>query len=119
MTLKITEDVGAPALVAGVDLLTLEWQPTWNEWAAYILAGIGYVSAAMNVRSGGPFLKNMGIAALPLAARHIYGRVKAGVGQPANRRVGAGARMALQPINRGPVTRQYQEEFNQAGARAF
>lgn len=118
MTIRITEDVGAPALVTGVDLLTLEWQPSWNEWAAYILAGIGYASAAMNVRSGGPFLKNVGIAALPLAARHIYFRVKGGVSQPV-RRVGAGARMALQPINRSPINRSYQPEFEGVSPHAF
>lgn len=95
MAINLVEDVGAPALVTAVDLLTQEYQPTWNEYAAYILAGSGYIASFMGVGGrflGGNFLKNVGIAALPLAARHIYTRVKGTI--PA--RVGSASRMAFQ-----------------------
>jgi hypothetical protein len=117
MPIKIVEDVGAPLAVTAVDILTLEMAPDWNEYAAYILTGVGYITAFMNLRAGGEFLKNVGIASLPLTARHIYDRVK---GVPTTRRATVGAsRMALQPISRQPVQRSYQPEFEKVSPYAF
>ena len=116
MSIKIVEDVGAPLAVTAVDILTTEMAPDWNEYAAYILTGLGYVTAFMNVRTGGDFLKNVGIASLPLTARHIYERVK---GAPATRRVQATSRMALRPVSSRPIERSYQPEFGPVGPHAF
>ena len=122
--IRIVPDVGAPAMVVGVDLLTQEYAPEWNEWASYIMAGGAYVVAALGLvkGAGGEFVKNMGIASLPLAARNILDRVR----QPATaRRASApAARLALRtasPASRvgQPVNRAYQPEFEQAGAHAF
>ena len=117
---KMVPDVGAPAVVIGVDLLTQEYAPTWNEIASYIMAGGAYLATGLKLVKGGgeDFVKNIGIASAPLAARNILDRVR----QPATARlVGAGAtRMALKvnkPVNQ--VGRQYQPEFNAAGARAY
>ena len=122
--IRLVPDVGAPAMVVGVDLLTQEYAPDWNEWASYIMAGGAYIATALGLvkGTGGEFVKNMGIASLPLAARNILDRVR----QPAtSRRTGApAARLALRtssPASRvgQPVNRAYQPEFEQAGAHAF
>lgn len=74
MKIDPMNDLGAPALVTAVDIVTLETAPEYNEWSSYILAGGGFVGAMMNF--GGPFVKQVGVAALPLAARALYARVK-------------------------------------------
>jgi len=120
--IRIAQDVGAPIVVTGVDIATLELAPTWNEWASYIMAGGAYAVSGLGLVRGtsGEFIKNMGIAALPLAARNIYERVK----QPVTRRASAGAtRLAFRPVASNPtprgIGRSYQPEFEQAGAHAF
>jgi len=120
--IRIVPDVGAPVMVAGVDLLTQEYAPDWNEWSSYIMAGGAYIATALGLvkGGGGDFVKNIGIASLPLAARNIVDRIR----QPATaRRAGApAARLALRrtttQVNQ-PVNRAYQPEFEQAGAHAF
>lgn len=113
--IRLVEDVGAPALVAAADIITLETKPEWNEYVAYILTGIGYAGAAF--KFGGDFVKNLGVASLPLTARNIYTRVKAGTPTAAR----AGSRLALRSVSRsaGPVGRMYQTEFEEAGSHAF
>jgi len=74
MGIKLVEDVVAPVAVVAVDLITETAAPTWNEWASYIMAAGGYAGAMMNW--GGPFLKNIGIASLPWAAKKLYNRIK-------------------------------------------
>lgn len=68
-------DLGAPAAVAAVDILAdnVAVLKSNKEWIAYGLAALGYAGAYMN--KGGDFVKNMGIAALPGAAKFLYGRV--------------------------------------------
>lgn len=118
--IKVIQDVGAPAVVTGVDILTLELAPTWNEWASYIMAGGAYLLSGLGVirGTGGEFVKNMGIAALPLAARNIYGRVK----QPMTQRVGA-SRLALRATPASTpahsIGRSYQPEFETVAPHAF
>lgn len=120
---NIGANLGAPLAVTAVDIGTLEMLPEGNEWAAYIMTGVGYAAWAMNVRMAGDFLTNLGVASLPLTARHVYERVKASQGT--SRRATAGAqRMALRSRSAAPsvnkqVSRMYQTEFEEAGAHAF
>jgi len=119
--IRVVPDVVAPAVVTGVDIATLELAPGWNELASYIIAGGAYIASGLNLirGNGGDFVKNMGIAALPLAARNIYMRVKS----PVSRRAGVGAsRLVLQhkPANTdSPIKRSYQEEFESVTPHAF
>lgn len=118
--IRIAQDVGAPIVVTGIDIATLELAPNWNEWASYIMAGGAYVVSGLGLvrGTGGEFIKNMGIAALPLAARNIYARVK----QPVSRSAGA-SRLALRPVasnpNTGGISRTYQPEFEGVTPHAF
>jgi hypothetical protein len=75
--IKIVPDVVAPVVVTAADLITQKVQPTWNEWVCYGLTAVGYISAFMGLGKGetNDFLKNLGVASLPLTARHIYDRV--------------------------------------------
>jgi len=86
--IKLMEDVGAPLTVVAVDLITEATRPTWNQWAAYTMAGGGYLADILGLRlpMSDAFVKNIGIAALPWAAKHIYSRVR-GVGSPVSRRL--------------------------------
>ena len=116
--IKLVPDVGAPAVVIGVDLLTQEYAPNYNELASYIMAGGAYIATALRLVKGPgeDVVKNIGIAALPLAARNILDRVR----QPVSRRAGAGAqRLALRHKVNQQVQRHYQPEFEEAGAHAF
>lgn len=72
--IKLVPHIAAPLTVAAADLITLKWQPTWNEWASYIMTAVGYIGGAMDL---GPsdFLLNVGVASLPLTARHLYERI--------------------------------------------
>lgn len=114
--IKVVEDVAAPLAVVGVDLLTLELAPTplWNEVASYVLTGLGYAGGAF--RFGGGFVKNLGVASLPLTARHIYERVKGGTTTAS-----AGRRLALKTRTGAGagLSRMYQTEFEEAGSHAF
>lgn len=118
--IRIVPDVVAPVAVTGVDILTLELAPGWNEWASYIMAGSAYLVSGFNLirGTGGDFVKNIGIAALPLAARNIYMRVKS----PVARRAGVGAsRLVLQhnPSTAHSLQRSYQPEFEGVAPHAF
>jgi hypothetical protein len=112
--MRIVEDVGAPLAVTAVDILTLEMAPDWNEYSSYILTGVGYLAGIFMPGKWSPFLTQIGVASLPLTARHIYERVKA---VPATRR--ASTRMSLAPVSGRPIARSYQPEFEQAGSHAF
>lgn len=116
--LNTAEDLGAPAVVAGVDILTLEAFPEYNKWAAYIMTGVGYAAALTGF--GGGFLKQIGVASLPLTARNVYDYVKAQGG--ASRRATSASRFALRPVSQRSapaVSRMYQTEFEEAGSHAF
>lgn len=122
--IKIVPDVGAPALVTGVNLLTQEYAPDWNEWSSYIMAGGAYIATALGLvkGTGGEFVKNMGIAAFPQAVANIVDRIR----QPATARHASApaSRLALRRVNAPvsaapPITRQFQPEFTAAGAHAF
>ena len=104
MRIDPINDLGAPLAVTAVDLFTETAQPQWNEWAAYILAGGGYLGAMQGF--GGEFVKNIGIASLPWAAKKIYNRVRS---------TGGTSQLALRKVSRGTVTRYpapaFSEEF--------
>jgi hypothetical protein len=86
--IKVVPDVVAPGVVTAVDLLTLEYKPTWNEGLCYGLTALGYIVGGLNLVKGGmgDFVTNLGVSSLPLTARHIRDRVKGGA---AARPVGA------------------------------
>lgn len=97
MAIKLIPDLGAPLAVVTVDLATEAMVPQWNEWAIYGMAAVGYVGGWMGW--GGDFVKNVGIASLPLAAKKIYTRVRGGAG--------ASSRLAMRrvaaPVSRYPA----------------
>lgn len=79
----MVEDIGAPLTVTAVDLITETAAPDWNEWIAYVMAGGSYLAGWMGW--GGGFIKNVGIASLPWAAKKLYERVRGGAGSRASR----------------------------------
>ena len=89
MAIRMVEDIGAPLAVTAIDLIVEKTKPEWNTWASYIVAVGSYVGAWMGW--GGPFVKNMGIASFPWAAKNIgrqVGFITAGTpGRVAYRRV--------------------------------
>jgi hypothetical protein len=93
--IRLVEDVGAPAAVTAIDMLTLEMAPAYNEMADYIMTGAGYLGGFFLKGTVGNFLASMGAASLPLTARAIRERVKS----PVARSVGA-SRMAFRSSGR-------------------
>lgn len=71
MGIKVV-DVVAPLGVAAADLLTEKFAPTFAEPLTYVMTVGGY--AASYFGYGGDISKNVGIAALPLAAKKLYAR---------------------------------------------
>lgn len=120
MSIRLVEDVGAPAAVVAVDMLTLEMAPNYNEIASYLMTGVGYAAGFFLRGKIGDFLTTMGVASLPLTCRAIRERVK----QPVAQRASA-SRMAFRHTsaapsgNPGGVGRLYQPEFEEAGAHAI
>ena len=105
MTIRLVEDVGAPLAVTAVDLIIETTRPDWTKWATYVMAAYGYISAGtgfLAVGKGGDFSKNVGIAALPAAARNIYEQVR-GVGSPVSSR-----RLSLRKVSRWPAPLEEQ-----------
>ncbi len=99
MAIKWAEDLGAPLAVVAVDLGTQQFAPKWNEWAAYAVVVLSYASDMFGI---GPrnnqFVKNMGIAATPWAAKHVYNRVKGMTGGGATRMARWPAPLVEQPF---------------------
>jgi len=91
MSIKLVPDLGAPVAVVAVDLMTDRYAPKYNEWIAYLLAIGGYVAGWMEW--GGDFMKNVGIASLPWAAKKVYTRITS--------RAAASQRLALsRPVSK-------------------
>ena len=80
MGIRMVEDIGAPLAVTAIDLIVEKTKPEWNTWASYIVAVGSYVGAWMGW--GGPFVKNMGIASFPWAAKNIGRQVGFITGTP-------------------------------------
>lgn len=108
--IKAVEDLGAPAAVSIVNIVTKEVAPDWNEWAHYIMTAIGYGCGLLGF--GGTFAKNIGVASLSGTVDHIYNRVRGGVTSRAP------ARMTYHPV-RETVQRSYQPEFEAVAPHAF
>jgi hypothetical protein len=116
--LKLVEDLGAPATAIAADMVTLELVPQANEWVSYGLTILGYAGALLGF--GGNYVKNLGVASLPLTARHIYERVKT----PVARRAASATRLVLQnrlapPSPGATLNRSYQPEFESVTPHAF
>jgi hypothetical protein len=85
-------DLVAPAVVAIADQLTLSQAPTYNEYVCYGLTAVGYIAGFLGF--GGAFVKNLGIASLPLTVRHLKTRLSTGV-------TGVGRTMSYRPAGVG------------------
>jgi hypothetical protein len=109
VALKLLPDLGAPLAVTAVDLATEAMVPNYNEWIVYGLTVLGYVGGWLGW--GGEFMKNVGIASLPLAAKKVYSRVRGATG--------ASSRLTMRrvavPVGRYP-TEPFQPAFS-GGAR--
>jgi hypothetical protein len=102
---NMVADVAAPITVTAVDLITYAKAPTWNEWLDYIMTALGYVGGAMGF--GGGYVKNLGVASLPLTARHIYTRITTGHGGVSN----PASRFAFHPAVGGPIRQTTVPEY--------
>lgn len=101
MGIRLVEDVGAPLTVVAVDLILESTKPEWAKWGTYAMAAYGYISAQMGflaLGKGGDFSKNIGIAALPAAARNVYEQVR-GMSSP----VRSSRRLSLSRVGRYPA----------------
>jgi len=96
MGIRLVEDVGAPLTVVAVDLVIESTKPEWAKWATYAMAAAGYASAQFGWIKG-DYIKNVGIAALPAAARNIYEQVR-GMSSPVRSR-----RLSLSRVGRFPA----------------
>jgi hypothetical protein len=114
MAIKWVPDLGAPVAVTAVDLIIESTAPDYSKWATGIMAAGGYLGAAMGW--GGDFVKNIGIAALPAAAKNIYDWAREGTSSKSVSR----ARFQRAPVSR-PVTRYpaplEEAPFNTGGGR--
>lgn len=110
MSFRMMEDVVPQLIVAGVDLVTQKTLPDWNRWAIYGMTILGYVGGFMDW--GGPLVKEIGKASLPLTARQI----SEAVGITTHRVTSS--RLAFHPVGVTPgrIERSYQPEFNKTMA---
>jgi len=88
------EDLGAPAVVAAMDVVTATQKPEWYGPVGIGLAAAGYVLGGY-MRIGGQFTKNLGIAAAPWAFKAIYDYIKGGIGSPVS-----SGRLVMRPTAR-------------------
>lgn len=102
--IRWVEDLGAPAVVAGVDVLTTEKKPEWNRPIGIGLSAAGYILGGV-MGIGGPFVKNLGIASAPWAFESIYQYIKESTA-PVSARV-SGDRLVARPSARvsAPISR--------------
>ncbi len=108
--IRWVEDLGAPAVVAAVDVLTTEKKSEWNRPVGIGLCVAGYVLGGV-MGIGGPFVKNLGIASAPWAFESIYQYIK-GSTAPVEARV-TGNRLVARSASRvtAPITRSSQPEM--------
>ncbi len=74
MAIRVVPDIGAPATVIAVDLMTESFAPGFSEPASYLMTGLGYLAGM--TRFGGDYLKNIGVASAPMSARRLFERVR-------------------------------------------
>ena len=99
--IKWGSDLGAPAAVAVLDIVTAEKAPEANKPVMVGAAVVGYGCAW--ARFGGDFMKNIGIAAMPAALEAIYYWVKAKVAPAAAAQLGA-RRLTMRPTRQITTT---------------
>jgi len=102
MPINWAPDVGAPAVVAGINIASRTGLPDYHDTIIYGVALLGYVAAAMDW--GGAFIKQMGVAAAPLALDKLYERFK---GTPVASRPPIAFKRA--PVTRYPAEPAYSE----------
>jgi len=73
MAIRMASDVGAPLTVMAVTVVGRSVFPAYHDWLVYAMSAAGYIGAWMGW--GGDFMKNIGVASLPLTAEKIYDRV--------------------------------------------
>ena len=83
--IRWSSDVGAPVAVMAVNVVGRTVFPQYYDWLTYGMTAIGYGAAMLNM--GGDFVKNIGVASLPLTAEKIYDRVSGGLA-PVSKRLG-------------------------------
>jgi hypothetical protein len=115
MAIKWMEDLGAPAVVAVADIVTTEQKPTWNRPVGIGLAAIGYIAGGV-MGMGGPFVKNLGIAAAPWAMESIYQYIKEATGTTSRMTMRAGRPAARIAEESHRIARSYQPEMAKATA---
>ncbi len=82
MAIRMVPDLGAPVVVFGIDQIAKRTVPDWAEYITYAETVAGYLGAWMGW--GGDFIKNIGVASLPLSLNQITERVAGGAGQRAS-----------------------------------
>ena len=105
MAIRWTEDVGAPVAVTAVNYLARASMPQWHDMIVYAMAIGGYVADGMNWGRG-DFMKNVGIAAAPLALDKLWERF--GAGTVAGRTVAR--RASYRGVSRYPAP-AFEREF--------
>ncbi len=93
MTIRMASDVGAPLVVTAVNVVGRSVFPTYHDWLIYAMTGAGYLGAWMGW--GGDFMKNIGVASLPLTAEKIYDRVAGTLAPPVSKRLTMSKRSAV------------------------
>ncbi len=106
MAIRMVEDVAAPLVVAGVNIVSRTAIPAYHDWLVYGMTTLGYIGGWM--RWGGDFVKQIGVSSLPLTADKIYERVRGGAAVTK-------VRTTSNQLNRQRVTRSYEPEFNAVG----
>jgi len=109
MSLNLLPDVGAPAIVAGVNIMARQstsmvlGQPM-SDALIYGMTAAGYLGGYMNWGGrNNDLIKNVGVAAAPMAMERIYDALKAETGTQA--RVSRGMTRVSRypaPANEGP-----------------
>lgn len=110
--LNLLPDVGAPGIVAGVNIMarqstsTVLGQPM-SDALVYLMTAAGYLGGYMNWGGrNSDLVKNIGIASAPLAMEKIYDALKSGTSTPAQSRVTQMKRVSRYPA--GLVEPEFQ-----------
>ena len=83
MAIRWSSDVGAPVAVMAVNVVGRTVFPAYHDWLTYGMTVVGYGAAMLGM--GGDFIKNIGVASLPLTGEKIYDRVSGSLTPVGNR----------------------------------
>lgn len=74
--MKLTiNHVIAPVAVAAADIITEQYKPEWNEWAAYGIVAAAIVGPMVVRQLNSPLVDDVGLCAAPWALKKLYHRV--------------------------------------------